>query len=147
MPPHQYDFEPYDNAVRNNQISADELHRWAERSAREFTDRLAVADAGNGPKADPDLIPCVITKDRRVTVVARPRPSPAPARNTALNYVRAPRVTFINDDDRIPPQSLAVRNERAIDTESRLDRRALGRLVSRVREAVDVGVPDAGGSA
>lgn len=72
--------------------------------------------APNGPKADPDLIPRGITQDRRVTVVARPGPGPAPARNTALNYVSAPRVAFVDDDDRIPPFSLAIRNEHAIVT-------------------------------
>ncbi|MEV5048674.1 glycosyltransferase family A protein [Streptomyces griseoincarnatus] len=72
--------------------------------------------APNGPKADPDLIPRGITKDPRVIVVARPGPGPAPARNTALNYVSAPRVAFIDDDDRLPPGSLAVRNEHAITT-------------------------------
>ncbi|MCD9193398.1 glycosyltransferase family 2 protein [Streptomyces albireticuli] len=72
--------------------------------------------APNGPEADPDLIPSVITKDPRVSVVSRPGPGPAPARNTALNYVRAPRVAFADDDDRLPPLSLAIRNEHAIST-------------------------------
>ncbi|NHI06077.1 hypothetical protein STPH2_1440 [Streptomyces sp. KO7888] len=43
-------------------------------------------------------------------------PGPAPARNTTLNYVSAPRVAFVNDDDRNPPFSLAIRNEHAITT-------------------------------
>ncbi|MFI0742538.1 glycosyltransferase family 2 protein [Streptomyces sp. NPDC021100] len=55
--------------------------------------------APNGPEADPDLIPSAITKDPRVCVVSRPGPGPAPARNTALNYVQAPRVAFADDDE------------------------------------------------
>ncbi|MGW2858257.1 glycosyltransferase family 2 protein [Streptomyces sp. NPDC001205] len=70
--------------------------------------------APNGPQADPSLIPAAITRDPRVKVVTRPGPGPAPARNTALNYVQAPRVAFADDDDRLPSQSLAVRNEHAI---------------------------------
>ncbi|WP_431045294.1 glycosyltransferase [Streptomyces sp. P1-3] len=72
--------------------------------------------APNGPQADPGLIAPAIAKDARVTVVTRPGPGPAPARNTALNYVRAPHVAFADDDDRLPSQSLAVRNEHAIST-------------------------------
>ena len=70
--------------------------------------------APNGPDADPDLIPPSIISDTRVMVVTRPGPGPAPARNTALNYVRAARVAFADDDDRLPPFSLAIRNEHAI---------------------------------
>jgi glycosyltransferase involved in cell wall biosynthesis len=72
--------------------------------------------APNGPDADPDHIPSAIAKDARVRVVARPDPGPAPARNTALNFVRAPRVAFADDDDRLPPLALAIRNEHAITT-------------------------------
>lgn len=72
--------------------------------------------APNGPQADPDLISSMITRDTRVRVVARPGPGPAPARNTALNYVRADRVAFADDDDRLPPHSLAIRYERAVAT-------------------------------
>ncbi|MBZ3908497.1 MULTISPECIES: glycosyltransferase family 2 protein [Streptomyces] len=72
--------------------------------------------APNGPDADPGLIPRAITRDPRVRLCARPDPGPAPARNTALNYVRAPRCAFADDDDRIPPRGLAVRNERALAT-------------------------------
>lgn len=72
--------------------------------------------APNGPEATPDLIPSAITKDPRVRVVTRPCGGPGPARNTALNYVRAPRVAFADDDDRLPPQSLAIRNDHAITT-------------------------------
>ncbi|MFG2211005.1 glycosyltransferase [Streptomyces sp. NPDC048638] len=72
--------------------------------------------APNGAKADPDLIPRAITKDPRVKVVARPDPGPAPARNTALNFVEEPRCVFADDDDRLPPYSLAVRNQRADET-------------------------------
>ncbi|WP_053803645.1 hypothetical protein [Streptomyces rimosus] len=56
MSPHQSGFEPSDNAVRNSQVSVDELHRWAARSAREFTDRLAVADAGRNITAWTDQL-------------------------------------------------------------------------------------------
>ncbi|MFJ1742655.1 glycosyltransferase family 2 protein [Streptomyces microflavus] len=70
----------------------------------------------NGPLADPALVPRTITKDRRVHVVARPDPGPGPARNTGLNYVTADRVTFLDDDDRLPPTSLALRHQRAVDT-------------------------------
>ncbi|WP_234336287.1 glycosyltransferase family 2 protein [Streptomyces sp. NRRL S-920] len=73
--------------------------------------------APNGPRAEPDRIPRAITRDPRVKVIARPEPGPAPARNTALNYVEAPRCTFADDDDQLAaPFSLAVRNERAIIT-------------------------------
>lgn len=72
--------------------------------------------APNGPQADPDLIPSSITRDPRVRVAARPDPGPAPARNTALAHVSAPRVTFADDDDRIAPLGLAIRNEHAITT-------------------------------
>ncbi|UQA91135.1 glycosyltransferase family 2 protein [Streptomyces halobius] len=72
--------------------------------------------APNGPRVDPDVVPSAITRDPRVSVITRPGPGPAPARNTALNHVRAPRVAFVDDDDRIPPLSLAMRNEHAIAT-------------------------------
>ncbi|MEU1824077.1 glycosyltransferase family A protein [Streptomyces abikoensis] len=72
--------------------------------------------APNGPQAEPDLIPRAIRKDPRVKVIARPGPGPAPARNTALNYVDAPRCAFADDDDRLTPLSLAIRNEHAIAT-------------------------------
>lgn len=71
--------------------------------------------APNGPHADPERIPELITKDRRVRFCARPDPGPAPARNTALNYVSARFVAFADDDDRLPESSLAVRYERAMD--------------------------------
>ncbi|WP_435059265.1 glycosyltransferase family 2 protein [Streptomyces sp. bgisy060] len=73
--------------------------------------------APNGRRAEPDLIPRAITKDPRVKVIARPEPGPAPARNTGLNYVEAPRCTFADDDDRLDaPFSLAIRHERATVT-------------------------------
>ncbi|WP_433894700.1 glycosyltransferase [Streptomyces sp. CA-111067] len=70
----------------------------------------------NGPRADPSLISSAIVADRRVTVVAHAEPGPAHARNSALTHVRAPRVAFADDDDRLPPMSLAVRNEHAVTT-------------------------------
>ncbi|MEU1021035.1 glycosyltransferase family A protein [Streptomyces sp. NPDC005904] len=72
--------------------------------------------APNGPQADPDLVPAAITRDPRVKVVARSGSGPAPARNTALNYVWADRVAFADDDDRLPPWSLAIHHEHAIAT-------------------------------
>ncbi|MEU6964279.1 glycosyltransferase family 2 protein [Streptomyces chrestomyceticus] len=71
----------------------------------------------NGPRADPGLVPSAITRDARVSVVTRAEPGPAHARNSALNLVRAPRVAFADDDDWLPPLSLAIRNEHAIATD------------------------------
>lgn len=72
--------------------------------------------APNGPQAEPDLVPRAIMRDPRVKVIARPEPGPAPAHNTALNYVEAPRCAFADDDDRLTPRSLAIRNDHAITT-------------------------------
>ncbi|KOU50057.1 glycosyltransferase family 2 protein [Streptomyces sp. WM6378] len=83
------------------------------RAQEEVTWQWIVAP--NGPQANLDLIPRAITRDPRVKVIARPGPGPAPARNTALNYVDAPRCAFADDDDRLAtPLSLAIRNEHAV---------------------------------
>ncbi len=53
---HQADFELCDNEVHNNQTSTDEVRRWAERNAREFTDHFAVADVGQSITACTDQL-------------------------------------------------------------------------------------------
>ncbi|MFB8401190.1 glycosyltransferase [Streptomyces sp. NPDC055912] len=72
--------------------------------------------APNGPDADPAVIPSLIANDPRVRIRPRPKPGAAPARNLALNDVTAPYTCFVDDDDLLPPDSLAVRYHRAVET-------------------------------
>ncbi|MFF8786768.1 glycosyltransferase [Streptomyces sp. NPDC015125] len=72
--------------------------------------------APNGRQADPHTIPAVIAADPRVRICARPAPGAAAARNTSLNLVRAPYVCYVDDDDVLPLNSLAVRYHRAEET-------------------------------
>ncbi|MEV6421648.1 glycosyltransferase family A protein [Streptomyces sp. NPDC051662] len=72
--------------------------------------------APNGRQADLRTIPPAIAADPRVKICARPDPGAAPARNTALNYVSAPYLCYADDDDILPPHSLAVRYHRAVET-------------------------------
>lgn len=70
----------------------------------------------NGPDADLTRLPEQIAGDPRVTVCARPRIGAAYARNIALNYVTADFTCYVDDDDLLPPQSLAVRHQHAVRT-------------------------------
>ncbi|MFF9786297.1 glycosyltransferase family 2 protein [Streptomyces nigrescens] len=72
--------------------------------------------APNGPDADPEALPPIIAEDPRVRIRPRAKPGAAPARNLALNDVSAPFTCFVDDDDSLPAESLAVRYHRALET-------------------------------
>ncbi|WP_372412771.1 glycosyltransferase family 2 protein [Streptomyces luteireticuli] len=67
--------------------------------------------------ADPELVPPRIAADRRVKILPLPRPvGAATARNLAINHISAPYVTFSDDDDLLPQESIAVRYQHARET-------------------------------
>ncbi len=67
--------------------------------------------------ADRALLPEPFAADSRVRVVELPRPvGAAAARDLGLRMVRTPLVCYMDDDDLVPDDSLAVRHQRITET-------------------------------
>ncbi|MFI5804381.1 glycosyltransferase [Streptomyces sp. NPDC051561] len=67
--------------------------------------------------ANPRHLPAPLAADPRVRVLELPRPVGAgAARNLALNLVDTDLVTYVDDDDVLPDDSLAVRYQRITET-------------------------------
>ncbi|MFH8991381.1 glycosyltransferase family 2 protein [Streptomyces sp. NPDC017940] len=67
--------------------------------------------------ADPALVPEPLAADARIRVVKLPRPvGAAAARNLGLRTVRTPLVCYMDDDDLVPDDSLAIRHQRITET-------------------------------
>jgi glycosyltransferase involved in cell wall biosynthesis len=67
--------------------------------------------------ADPRHLPARLAADPRIRTLALPRPvGAASARNLALNLVRTPFTAYMDDDDLLPGDSLAVRHRRITET-------------------------------
>ncbi|MEV5994691.1 glycosyltransferase [Streptomyces sp. NPDC052115] len=67
--------------------------------------------------ADPALLPEPLAADARIRVVGVSRPvGAAAARNLGLRTVRTPLVCYMDDDDLVPEDSLAIRHHRITET-------------------------------
>lgn len=67
--------------------------------------------------ADRALLPEALAADARVRVVEVPRPvGAAAARNLGLRTVSTPLVCYMDDDDLVPDDSLAIRHQRITET-------------------------------
>jgi CDP-glycerol glycerophosphotransferase len=109
--------------------------------AQSFTDfEVLLVDDGSldGSRA---IAEQYVGRDRRFRLVTRPNGGLGAARNTGVRSARGHFLTFLDSDDELPPQALAVLHHTAVTTGSDIVAGAMERFDS-VREWVPSWVPE-----
>ena len=109
--------------------------------AQTFTDFEVVLVDDGSPDGSRAIAEAYAGRDRRIRIVTRPNGGLGAARNTGVRAARGHFLTFLDSDDELPPQALAVLHHAGFTTGSEIVAGAMERFDS-LREWTPSWVPE-----